>query len=162
VAFLDHWAAAYGPSAKVLSDTGRQFRSTLLQGVRSLLGITNRCSTTHHPQTNGQVEHYNRTIVKQLRTYLEDHQHRWDDLVSMLTLACNSRPQQSTGVAPLELVTPKRVRSLAVERMVGSPAPEEKDGSPRGVREAIKARLRNFIHKVRRSLSVAQRRYKRS
>ena len=65
-------------------------------------------------------------------------------------------------MAPLEFVTPERVRSLSVERMVGSPAPEEKDGSPRGVREATRARLRNLIYKVRRSLSLTQRRYKRN
>jgi len=161
-AFLDYWVAAYGPPATVLSDNGPQFRSTFFQGVCSLLGITNRYSTTYHSQKNGQVERYNRTIVGQLRTYVEDQQDRWDNLVSMLTLAYNIRPQQSTGVAPLEFVTPEPVRSLSVERMVGSPAPEEKGGGPRGVREAIRARLHNLIHKVRRSLSVAQRRYKRS
>jgi len=80
----------------------------------------------------------------------------------MLTLAYSSRPQQSTGVAPLEFVTPERVRSLSVERMVGSPTPEETDGIPRAIREVIRARLRNLIHKVRRSVTLAQRRYKRS
>jgi len=100
--------------------------------------------------------------VRQLRTYVEDHQNRWDELVSMLTLAYNSRPQQSTGVAPLEFNTPERVRSLSVERMVRSPTPEETDGSPRAIREVIRARLRNPIHKVRRSLTLAQRRYKRN
>ena len=119
-AFLDYWVAAYGPPATVLSDNGPQFRSTYFQGVCSLLGISNRYSTTYHPQTNGQVERYNRTIVGQLRTYVEDHQDRWDELVSMLKLAYNSRPQQSTGVAPLEFVTPERVRSLSVERLVGT------------------------------------------
>jgi len=80
----------------------------------------------------------------------------------MLTLAYNSRPQQSTGVASPEFVTPERVRSLSVERLVGSPAPEETDGSPRAVREGIRARLRNLNHKVRESLTLALRRYKRN
>ena len=154
--------AAYGPPATVLSDNGPQFRSTFFQGVCSQLWIANRYSTTYPSQTNGQVDRYNRNIVGQLQTYVEDHQNRWDDLVSMLTLAYNSRPQQSPGVAPLEFVTPERVRGLSEERMVGSPAPEDTDGSPRVIREAIRARLRNLIHKVRRSLSVAQRRNKRS
>jgi len=74
----------------------------------------------------------------------------------------NSRPQQSTGVAPLEFVTPERVRSLSVERMVGSPTPEETDGSPRAIREVIRARLRNLIHKIQWSLTLAQQRYKRN
>jgi len=133
-ALLDYLVAAYGPPATVLSDNGPQFRSTFFQGVCSLLGISNRYSTTYHPQTNGQVERYNRTIVGQLRTYVEDHQDRWDVLVSMLTLAYNSRPQQSTGVALLEFVSPERVRGLSVERMVGYPTSEETDGSPRAIR----------------------------
>jgi len=95
-AFLDHWVAAYGPPVTVLSDNDPEFRSTFFQGVCSLLGVSNRYYTTYHPQTNGQVEQYNRTIVGQLRTYVEDHQDRWDELVSMLTLAYDSRPQQST------------------------------------------------------------------
>jgi len=82
-AFLDNRVAAYGPPATLLSDNGPQFRSTFFHGVCSLLGISNRYSTTHHSQTNGQVERYNRTIVGQLRTYVEDHQDRWDELVSM-------------------------------------------------------------------------------
>jgi len=80
----------------------------------------------------------------------------------MLTLAYNSRSQQSTVVAPLKLVTPERVHLFSVKRMVGSPAPQKKDGSTRGVREAIRERLRNFIHMVWWSLSVTQRRYKKS
>jgi len=161
-AFLDYWVAAFGPPATVQSDNGPQFRSTFFQGVCSLLGISNRYSTTYHPQTNGQVKRYNRTIVGHLRTYVEDHQDRWDELVSILTLAYNSRPQQSTGVAPLEFFPPERVRSLSVERMVGSPTPEETDGSPRAIREVIRERHRILIHKVRRSLTLAQRRYKRN
>jgi len=50
-AFLDNWVAAYGPPATVLSDNGPKLRSTFFQGVCSLLGISNRYSTTYHPQT---------------------------------------------------------------------------------------------------------------
>ena len=161
-AFLDNWVAAYGPSATMVSDDGPQVRSTFFQGVCSLLWVSHEYSTTYHPQTICQVERYNRTIVGQFGTYVEDHHNRWDELVSILTLAYNSRPQQSTGVAPLEFVTPERVRSHSVERLVGSPAPEETDGSPRAVREGIRARPRNLIRKVRKSLTLAQRRYKRT
>jgi len=86
-AFLDRWVAAFGPSATVLSDSGPHFCSTFFQGVYSLLGVSNLYFTTYHRQTSGQVERYNGTIVGQLRTYVEDHQGRWDELVSMLTLA---------------------------------------------------------------------------
>jgi len=113
-AFSDHWVAAYGPPTTALSDNGPQFRSTFFHGICSLLGIANRYSTTSYPQTDGQVERYNRTIVGQLRTYFEDLQDRWDDLVSTVTLAYIILPQQSTGMAPLELVTPERVRNVSL------------------------------------------------
>jgi len=63
----------------------------------------------YHPQTQGQVERYNRTIVAQLKAYVEDHQDTWDEPVTVLTLAYNSRPQQSTGVAPIEFFVPEWV-----------------------------------------------------
>ena len=46
--------------------------------------------------------------------------------------------------------------------MVGSPTPEETKDSPRTIREVIRARLHNLIHKVRWSLTLAQWRYKRN
>jgi len=49
-----------------------------------------------------------------------------------------------------------------VERMVGFATPEETDGSPRALHEVIRTRLRYLIHKVRRSLTLAQLRYKRN
>jgi len=154
--------AAYGPPATLLSDNGPQFRSTFFQGVCSLLGISNRYSTTYRLQTNGQVQRYIRNFFGHLRTYAEHHRDRWDELVSMLTLAFNSRPQQSTGVALLEFGTPERVRSLSVKRMVRSPTPEGTEGSPPAIREIIRTPLRNLIRKVWRSLTLAQRRYKRN
>jgi len=55
-AFFDHWGAANGPTTTVLTDSGPQFRSAFLQGVCSLLGVTNRYYTMHHSQTSGKVE----------------------------------------------------------------------------------------------------------
>lgn len=112
-AFLDTWVASYGPPETLLTDNGPQLMAVHFRGVCGMLGIKHVISTTYHPQTQGQVERYNRTIVAQLRIYVEDHQDRWDELVSVLTVAYNTRPQQSTGVAPFEFVTPERVRTFA-------------------------------------------------
>ena len=60
----------------------------------------------------------------------------------------------------MAFVTPERVKSLSVERMVASPVKGPSTDNPRAAREQIRARLRNVIHKVRRSLDVAERRYK--
>jgi len=140
---LDFLVAAYRPPDTVLTDNGPQFKAMLFQGVCLFLGVKNRYSTACHPQTNGHVERYNRTSVGQLRTFVVDHQDQWDTLVPMLALACNSRPQQSTGVAPLEFVAPERVKSLSVSRMVASPVGGPSTDNPRAASEKFRARLRN-------------------
>jgi len=135
-ACLDHWVPAYGPPATVLSEKCPQFRFTFFQGVCSLLWIADWYSTTHHPQTNGQVERYNRTIVGQLRTYVEDHQDRWDALLSIQTPSYNSLPQQSSWVAPLKFLTHERVRNLSV---VGPQHPRRRTVA-RGVSSRVSGR----------------------
>ncbi|MBR7801843.1 transposase, partial [Undibacterium sp. FT137W] len=94
-----------GPPDSVLTDNGPQFASLFFQGVCDLMGIKNLFTTTYHPQTNGQVERFNRTLVDMLRHYVEEHQEDWDELLAVLTLAYNSRVHRTTGVAPLDFVT---------------------------------------------------------
>jgi len=55
--------ASYGPPDALLTNNGPQLTSKLFQAVSRLMGITNLYSKTYHPQTQGQVERYSRTIV---------------------------------------------------------------------------------------------------
>ena len=161
-ASCDIWVASYGPPDTLLTDNGPQLTSNLFQGIFRLMGIINLYSTTYHPQTQGQVEQYNRTIVAQLKAYVEDHQDTWDELVSVLTLAYNSRPQQSTGVAPLEFFVPERVLMLALERLPKDPHSQTVPRKARKAREQQRGHLRNRITQVRAALATSQRRYKRN
>jgi len=161
-AFCDTWVASYSPPDTLLTGNGPQYTSTLFQGVCRPMGNTNLESTTYHPQTQGQVERYNRNIVTQLKAYVEDHQDTWDELVSVLTLAFNSRPQQSTVVAPLKLVVPERGRTLALDRLPNDPYRKTVPRTAREAREQQRGHLRNLITQVRAALATAQRRYRRN
>jgi len=92
--------------------------------------------------------------------YVEDHQDTWDELVSVLTQAYTSSPQQSTGVAPLEFVFPERVRTLALERIPKDPYPQTTPRTAREAKEQQRGHLRNLITQVRAAPATAQRRYK--
>jgi len=61
-AIFDTWAASYGIPDSVLSDNGPQFAAVLWQGVLKALGIDTNYATPYHPQTNGQVERFNKTL----------------------------------------------------------------------------------------------------
>jgi len=77
----------YGPPDTVLTDNGPPFASLFLKGVCNRMGIRNLYTSTYHPQTNGHVESFNKTLVDMLMHYIEDLQDNWEELVSVLSLA---------------------------------------------------------------------------
>jgi len=159
-AFCRDWISVHGPPDTALSDNGPQFASLFFQGVCSLMGIKNLYTTTYHPQTNGQVERFNKTLVDMFAHYIEDHQDNWDELVAVLALAYNSRPHRTTGIAPLDFVTPRRLTNFSLERIPVGLLPEQGD-SPVEARSRFLEALKELIPQVRASIAKTQARYKR-
>ena len=104
VAFVEACIFKYGPPKTLTSDNGKQFAANFLQAVCSLLGLSNIFTSTYHPQTNGQVERYNRAILAMLRNYVNEHQHDWDRNATALTYAYNNHVHRSTGTTPFSPV----------------------------------------------------------
>ena len=73
--------------------------------------IEPKVTSPPHPQTSGQTERFNRTVHTILNYYVAEHPRLWDRLLGALTLAYNSHPHRSTGVALLELINPMGVSS---------------------------------------------------
>ena len=73
VGFCDAWVFKYGVPRTLLSDYGPQFSAKFFHNTCRVLGITNLYTSAYHPQTNGQVERYNRTIASMLRNYVGEH-----------------------------------------------------------------------------------------
>jgi len=72
-AFLTAWVAVYGPPDCVLSDQGPRMDNSFFHAVMKMLGTRCKYTTPYHPQTNGQVERYNRTLLNQIRSFCEEH-----------------------------------------------------------------------------------------
>jgi len=125
-AFKDTWVAAYGIPYTVLTDNGPQFASVYYQGILGLLGIASTYTSPYHPQTNGQVERYNRTLVRQLGYYVAEHQTEWDCHLSLLTTAYNTQVHSSTGEIPFAFVSPRRLQRIGIERMLRLRQAEER------------------------------------
>jgi len=107
-----------------LTDNKPQFSSLFFQSVWSLMGIRNLYMTTYHPQTNSPVERFNTTLVEMFMHLIEDHQDNWDELVSELALAYNSRLHRRMVVAPMDWVTPRRLGKFSLERMPDGMTPD--------------------------------------
>jgi transposase InsO family protein len=103
-AFCTHWVLSYGPPSYLLSKNGTQFTAKFFLEVFRELGIARVFTTAYHPQTNGQVERFNRTILNALRTYVAKSQADWDYYTSAITYRYNSRIHASLGFAPFEFM----------------------------------------------------------
>ena len=114
-AFVHHWVFVYGPPALLLSDNGSQFTSKLFKEICNLLGTANVFNTTYHPQCNGQVERFNRTILASLRHYVGEHPKDWDLFSDALTFAYNTQAHKSTNLAPFELVLSRPPPPVALQ-----------------------------------------------
>lgn len=158
--FLDYWIAAYGPPDSILSDGGPQFTARLWQQVCNLLSVESNVTTPPRPQTNGQTERFNRTMGRTLDHYVAEHPTTWDQLLGALTLAYNTQPHRSTGVAPKELVNPVGVASWSLKNV--SPKAtypmSRQTGTAAEKREqtALLTRLVSLIPQVRRALRITQ------
>ena len=66
----------YGLPTALHSDQGRNFESTKLQQTLDAFGIRKSRTTTYHPEGDGMVERFNRTLQQLLCTYTETHDER--------------------------------------------------------------------------------------
>jgi len=64
----------------------------LFRAVMKMLGSRCKYTTPYHPQTNGQVERYNLTLLNQIRAFCEEHLRQWDSLLLFLCPANNTYP----------------------------------------------------------------------
>ena len=155
-AFVTHWVFNYEPPVDLIADNGRQFTSKFFQDVCHTLNVHNAFTTTYHPQTNGQVERFNRTILSALRAYIQDHPKDWDLHSDAITFAYNCQPQTSTSLAPFELVLSRPPGPIALKGQ-----PSEPMGTS-SFKEKWKAWLTKGISETRERLKAAQDRYKRN
>ena len=102
-AYLNHICCIFGPSKKILTDNGSEFKNKMWDEVFKRLKMEHRVTPIYSPQCNGRIEGFHRflkaCIRKQLQQRLE-----WDDLVWKATAAYNFFPTESSGFSPFFLM----------------------------------------------------------
>ena len=64
-----------------LRSHSKQFESKLLNEVCTILRIDKTRTTLYHPQSNGLIEHFNRTLLSMLSTSIDDNPFQWEEYV---------------------------------------------------------------------------------
>ena len=154
---VDEMFCRFSPPEQLHSDQGRQFESELVKEICKLLGVRKTHTTPYHPQGNGMVERFNRTLLDMLSTTVGDHPSNWEHNLRKVCLAYNSSVHASTGFSPFFLMFGRQV-TLPVDLMYGI-SHEEEVLLPEYV-ERLKERLRGAYALVRERCGTEHRRQK--
>ena len=93
----------FGISLTIISDNGQQFDSQAFRDFCSGLGIKNQFSSPRHPQANGQTEVTNRTLLKIIKTKLDDAKGTWPEELPNILWAYRTTARTPTGETPFRL-----------------------------------------------------------
>ena len=102
--YLNEVYFRFSGSRKILSDNGMEFKNRMFEEVVKKLGCEVRAySPPYRPQSNGKIECFHKFLKacmgKHINTHLE-----WDEVIPMVTAACNFFPHTPSKERPFFLM----------------------------------------------------------
>ena len=130
----------YGVPSYLHSDQGANLTSNLMAALCKQLGITQARTSAYHPQGNGQVERFNRTLESMLAEVVSDHQTDWDHHLPKVLFAYRTAIHDTTGFTPFH-ITFGRSPVLPLDTMIWIPLQRKRTDIPSFV-----TKLHNSLH----------------
>ena len=87
----------------IISDHGGQFDNYSFRDFCSNLSIRNQFSSPGHPQANGQTEVTNQTLLKIIKTKLDEAKGAWPEELPNVLWAYRTTARTPTGETPFRL-----------------------------------------------------------
>ena len=94
--------------------------SEVIRSLCTNLGINPTQTSAYHPEGNGQVERFNRTLEAMLSKEIEEHQKDWDDHLQKVLFAYITAVHDTTGYTPYFIIS-GRSPNLPIDILLGEP-----------------------------------------
>ena len=147
----DFFAGTHSPSSFIVTKAHNLNQISLLKSVRYYKSTKTR-TTPYHPQSDGLIERFNRTLLQVLATCVDNHPFEWEEYVQKVSMAYNTSIQATTGYSPFFLMFGWKAQ-LPVDVMYNMPS--DVSTLPTFVR-TLKHTLAEAFDTARSSISVHQ------
>ena len=94
----------HGVPNRIIHDRAAEFLSEVLQETAELLGMRQLPTSGGHPQTDGLVERFNRTLKQMLAKVVSKNGCDWDKQLGPVLLAYRAALHSSTNLSPFYLL----------------------------------------------------------
>lgn len=101
-ALIFNWISRFGIPTHITSDRGAQFVSKLWSSMAESLGMKLHHTTAFHPQSNGLVERFHRSLKASLRARLNSA--NWMNELPWVMLGLRTIPKEDVGISSAEMV----------------------------------------------------------
>ena len=132
---MRRWIAYHGVPKQLHSDQGTEFEGHLIRALSKLLGFAKIKTTPYRPQSDGQVERFNRSLLNMLSAFVSDRATDWDEHLPYVMMAYRSSRHSSTGCTPYSM-TYGRECTMPVDLLFPDPsvpsAPDHANHTPCG------------------------------
>ncbi|MCO5559345.1 hypothetical protein L7F22_012943 [Adiantum nelumboides] len=102
--FMSNISKYHGMPQSIVSDRDPCMTSLFWRGLFENMGTTLKFSLSFHPQTDGQSEEENSTVLDLLKCYVSKRKGKWEQYLPLVEYAYNNTMHSSTGKAPFEIV----------------------------------------------------------
>ena len=99
-AFLNSWFSRFGVHSYITADRGSQFEGELFECLAKTIGFCRLRTTDYHPQSNGQLERFHRTVKEALKSAKSD----WLRALPIVLFGIRIKPDEN-GSSPLSATT---------------------------------------------------------
>ncbi|KAK3742155.1 hypothetical protein QZH41_007827 [Actinostola sp. cb2023] len=157
---VDEFVSRFGVPRQLHSDQGRNFISAVFTEMCALLGIDKTRTTALHPQSDGMVERYNKTLESMLAKFTSEHQRDWDEHLPLLMMAYRTSIHETTGCTPSMMML-GREAEVPLDLVMGSPQPTEDVADASEYAQRLRQRMETVHNFAREHLNHQTERQKR-